>query len=367
MAGMNEGQTQCPSCGAKLPTGLQYCTRCGARIGIPPPPGSSELPRDAPAGGYYAAQAAQQGVSSKVAGCAVIAAFGGFLLIIAVLVAIALPNYIKVKEKAKEAEVKANLHEVQLSLERFAVDTEGAYPSFLIGGDCCYSEVTGSNGATLGASQWAEMAGPIDVLKLEGYILSYPGNPFVLQASHEMSEVHEFQVNLPASLYGNDPLRNGTPESRLMGTRFGADCTKMGSVLGDPRRGMIGDEHTWADVDFGAWDIWETNTPKPFLPGQFFYSGIGPEIWVGQAQAEKAEAGELILPTEIDQYIVGAYGGIRTKGKDILGDDAAGNGGFPWTVTHPAQQVEIQYGNPNGIRDAIILVLTAGEDYQGDR
>jgi hypothetical protein len=28
---------------------------------------------------------------------------------------------------------------------------------------------------------------------------------------------------------------------------------------------------------------------------------------------------------------------------------------------------QLQYGNPNGYRDAIILVLTAGEDYIGDR
>ena len=57
------------------------------------------------------------------------------IVIIGILAAIALPNYIKVKEKAKEAEVKANLHNVQLSVERFAVDTEGAYPQYLIGGE----------------------------------------------------------------------------------------------------------------------------------------------------------------------------------------------------------------------------------------
>ena len=57
------------------------------------------------------------------------------IVIIGILAAIALPNYIKVKEKAKEAEVKANLHNIQLSVERFAVDTEGAYPNYLIGGE----------------------------------------------------------------------------------------------------------------------------------------------------------------------------------------------------------------------------------------
>jgi hypothetical protein len=28
---------------------------------------------------------------------------------------------------------------------------------------------------------------------------------------------------------------------------------------------------------------------------------------------------------------------------------------------------QLQYGNPNGVRDGVVLVLTAGEDYIGDR
>src|SRR5512141_2722844 len=62
------------------------------------------------------------------------------IVIIGILAAIALPNYIKVKEKAKEAEVKANLHNIQLTVERFAVDTEGAYPNYLIGGEPKYAQ-----------------------------------------------------------------------------------------------------------------------------------------------------------------------------------------------------------------------------------
>src|SRR4030066_73673 len=42
------------------------------------------------------------------------------IVIIGILAAIALPNYIKVKEKAKEAEVRANLQNIQLRIARFA-------------------------------------------------------------------------------------------------------------------------------------------------------------------------------------------------------------------------------------------------------
>ena len=49
--------------------------------------------------------------------------------------AIALPNFIKIKDKAKEAEVKQNLHAIQLAIERYATDMDGNYPFFLFGGE----------------------------------------------------------------------------------------------------------------------------------------------------------------------------------------------------------------------------------------
>ena len=86
-------------------------------------------------------------------------------------------------------------------------------------------------------------------------------------------------------------------------------------------------------------------------------------------------------------YILGAYGSYRNKGKDILGDE------LPWQVIHngnatarllwsfngiemPGKSYRqgspynwpvagdysgfpICYGNPNGLRDGLILVLTA--------
>jgi len=58
------------------------------------------------------------------------------IVIIGILVAIALPNFIKVREKAKEAEVKQNLHAVQLAIERYSTDNaNGNYPNYILGGD----------------------------------------------------------------------------------------------------------------------------------------------------------------------------------------------------------------------------------------
>lgn len=366
------------------------------------------------------------------------------IVIIGILAAIALPNYIKVKEKAKEAEVKANLHNVQLSVERFAVDTEGAYPNYLIGGEAKYATdvITGASAnAFIGIEECEPIEGVSDPLLRRGYIDAYPRNPFVRAGV----SIHQVQENLPSAVDSSDPLRNAYPDSVDLGTRFGSYCTNMGSVLADPRfeewpyrdpdSNNLQIRQTWAIIEYEFWDMWIGNKPLPYLPGQFFYKGAGPIVAIGQETAEE----EPILPTEIDQYMLGGYGGIRTKGKDILGDEmpityftrsattsnwfagaglelpnhggdyepmqGGGPGGpgggytgpgfetdrleiWPWTRSVYGEQggsselfqgspyspanvgdtnEQLTYGNPNGMREAIILVLTAGEDYIGDR
>jgi prepilin-type N-terminal cleavage/methylation domain-containing protein len=360
------------------------------------------------------------------------------IVIIGILAAIALPNYIKVKEKAKEAEVKANLHNVQLTVERFAVDSEGAYPNYLIGGEPKYATNV-NTGASSNAFTNIVKCDPIehvsDPLLRRNYIDAYPRNPFTRNGI----AVHQLQANLPTATNGDDPLRNANPDSVDLGTRFGPYCTSMGSVLCDPRfvrwiytdlnTGNQEEEYTWANIEYQFWDMWIGNKPLPYLPGQFFYKGAGPIVAIGGNDA----ASDPILPTEIDQYMMGGYGGIRTKGKDVLGPErqiiyftrsSAGSNWFadasytpggvstgavptqggppggpgtpgggntatgtqniwPWTRSQfseneregsPYQPANIgdtneqlQYGNPNGVRDGIILVLTAGEDYIGDR
>jgi len=348
------------------------------------------------------------------------------IVIIGILAAIALPNYIKVKEKAKEAEVKSNLHNVQLSIERFAVDTEGAYPQWLIGGEPKYAALV-TPGSSANAFQNITACNPIegvsDALLRKGYIDSYPRNPFTRNGI----AIHQVQTTLStASATGNsDPLRNGSDadnnSTMALGTRFGAYCTSMGNVLADPRfarwtyvnvtANAYEPRDTRANVVYKFWDMWKSNKPTPYLPGQFFYKGVGPIVAIGTNDA----AAEPILPTEVDQYILGGYGGIRSKGRDVIGNerqieytiktsgnnwvawtgtgllqppDPGGGGGgtaasrlkiWPWTrsVTQDNQyegspyapatvgdsNEQLMYGNANGVRDGIIIVLTAGEDY----
>ncbi|HYE78851.1 MAG TPA: type II secretion system protein, partial [bacterium] len=101
------------------------------------------------------------------------------ITIIGILAAIALPNYIKAKNKAKEVQVISGVHAIQTAVERYAVD-HGSYPPFLIGGDVegwkhwhsKYDEANPNPDDT--ANRWL-----VDPLIAYAYLDSYPANPFV--------------------------------------------------------------------------------------------------------------------------------------------------------------------------------------------
>jgi type IV pilus assembly protein PilA len=51
------------------------------------------------------------------------------VVIIGILAAIAIPNFVKIVDRAKEASVKANQHSMQVAVESMAIDLYGAYPT----------------------------------------------------------------------------------------------------------------------------------------------------------------------------------------------------------------------------------------------
>ncbi len=72
------------------------------------------------------------------------------VVIIGILAAIAIPNFIAMQDRAREGSTKANMHSFQLAIEDFAVKSSGTYP------------VAANNAAVLG-----NMPGGV-----------YPVNPF---------------------------------------------------------------------------------------------------------------------------------------------------------------------------------------------
>ena len=51
------------------------------------------------------------------------------VVIIGILAAIAIPNFIAMQSRAKEGSTKANMHTMQLTAEDYGVQNDGAYPA----------------------------------------------------------------------------------------------------------------------------------------------------------------------------------------------------------------------------------------------
>ena len=51
------------------------------------------------------------------------------IVIVGILAAIAIPNFMRIVEQAKEAEVKANMHTTQIEVEYYCITPGGNYPS----------------------------------------------------------------------------------------------------------------------------------------------------------------------------------------------------------------------------------------------
>ena len=275
---------------------------------------------------------------------------------IILLLFIALPNYIRVNGPTKENVTKSNLHKIQIALEQYAVDHGGQYPPYLIGGEAKFSKVIHKPGfeddkyspenrwRLLNARSIGKRENAADILIRKGYLTSYPKNPFATNGP----AIHQYQENV------GDPLRNGTQDARIHGTRFGANCSLMGNVLGDKRY-----PGTYADFGYPFYDTYEkgNNKPRPFFPGEFFYRSRSIPI------IANSEDGERQITNVVQDYMLGAYGSIRTKGYDHLGPDPTGvNEVSPFGFN---KHGVMDYGNPNGIRDSIILVLVPPEDTRG--
>ena len=81
------------------------------------------------------------------------------VVIIGILAAIAIPNYISMQDRAKEGSVRANGHSVQLAVEDAAVQANGVYPAnaaaivagMFPGGAFPKNPFTGTNDAIIAA------------------------------------------------------------------------------------------------------------------------------------------------------------------------------------------------------------------------
>ena len=329
------------------------------------------------------------------------------ITLIGILAAIALPNFLKAKDKAKEAEVKANLHVIQTALERYAVDNHGEFPTYLIGGDD-----RGWRKCDTVVNRAPEFQPPRDPLIQYNYMMSYPKNPFVEDG---LTETIEGTGNPNALRYGGGDVR------------FGYDGSSMGNTLADPRQlwvvpgmlshlqftfptdsifaanntaegGFVNPFYTMGGLPDRSGANAQDRTIKAFWPGQFFYRSTGDILLRTETDVSNITSIWDANFTSINRYILGCYGAIRTSGQDIIrmtdqfgeainnvdGEDDGGEyspnkifenipfaspevfgGGrkgvmpiFPY-YTESNQTRHYIYGAPDGYNDGIIMVYTS--------
>lgn len=283
------------------------------------------------------------------------------ITIIGILAAIALPNYIKAKDKAREAEVKANVHAIQIALERYATDHSGQYPAMIWGGDeKGWTPIEGVGCRTMwehdpftGANE-AAAAPPFDPLINLGYMYSYPRNAF-LNDGEGLSTIVRWTGPSPCDVGDGDP-------------RFGFDGEMMGNILEDPRylwhkvgggypltrvQNCFLDEATeyyvsminsltpanpfYAMGGIPEWkrftgdsssgvatsDLTSGITLKAYWPGEFFYRSGGTYLFPQNFLTTTGSNPNLtkiwdFKYTRIDRYFLGGYGSMRTDGMDII-------------------------------------------------
>lgn len=286
------------------------------------------------------------------------------ITIIGILASIALPNYVKAKNKAKEVQVISAISAIQSAIERYNVD-KGSYPAFLIGGDRegwrnwhrRYDEANPNPEA--GANRWVN-----DILIQYGYLDSYPANPFV-----DKPEV----IIASTSNGGSMNVGDGDP-------RFGFNGKTMGNGLETPQWNRIwtGDAVFKKNMEtrrtltasgatpgttglpdvpdgliysFGGRRSYDSNgeefTVAAYWPGNFFYRALNTIIPVN--------AGVRFLPNpsgfyngNYDRYMVGGYGSIQTLGKDVIRLEDTFADGSPAFFRNPPPFPEIVTSTGNG-------------------
>lgn len=279
------------------------------------------------------------------------------ITIIGILAAIALPNYIKAKDKAKEAEVKSACHTIQIALERYSTDHNGNYPQYILGGDeRSWDPVIGNMSYLENFNRPSPNTQPADPLVRWGYVNTYPKNAFIKPGDGATSVMRWTGGDIGETYTVNGKqYRLGTGDPR-----FGFNAEIMGNCLDDPRylwvqvgNGQVPsglattidpnpsqyvgniNNQTPANPFYGMGGLpeWAANTSgnvgdpgvtiPAWWPGQFFYRSGGVFIF---PQSFTLNASGATVPTtiwgykfqQINTYFLGGYGSQRSEGVDVI-------------------------------------------------
>ncbi|MHA2636228.1 MAG: type II secretion system protein [bacterium JZ-2024 1] len=346
------------------------------------------------------------------------------MVIIGILISMAVPNYIKAKDRARETQVQSRLHTIRTALERYAVDNDGNYPYWLLGGD--WSDWDVSQYAPVYCPNLPQPCADGDALIMYGYLAHYPQNVFVRRGLFTGTQFHVFDCPKPCLRRNPD----GTCARRTYAycdynrtnqfpRQYREACDPTGQSDGTCRRvgGDLGDlmwdvsEGFYGDFSFSPysdpiisppnnWQVtyrgWHGHPPfgplptkqespqfyrtpnrylHPFLMGNFYYYPIlqyGFSVLAGVGEPVRG-------------YHLAGYGAIWNRGWDVydeFGDYMDGAGGHCELYIEPTgygdckatledpyvssssfyRQVYCYNNGPDGQQDGVIMVLSGGTD-----
>jgi len=276
------------------------------------------------------------------------------IVIIGILVAIALPNFIKIKDKAKEAEVKQNLHAIQLAVERYATDRDGNYPFYLYGGDSLF------NYGTVGYQGWSDspsrsggirldpMWHPFDLMNQDTDTWDYEGSPTCAPTwgmlvgqpddlESGFGDTLSFEGYMPK--YPKNPFQQGHNGKKFSVEAFNSNFSAWGAFGGREGKLMF-NIGWWGEVPemmfFTSGDMEDTDMLiQNMAPGSFYYhprwsDGVtnrGHCVYQETYNPGSVMPGPPLRPDLDDQddvhsidvagYDLFALGSQRTKGQDL--------------------------------------------------
>ena len=328
------------------------------------------------------------------------------VVIIGILVAIALPNFIRIKDKAREAEVKQNLHSIQLALERYSTDEDGIYPFYLYGGESLFNIGT-VNGINNQYTWWAYTSGRIvqpfdlfwentdtwdyndtawqdlldqnvdagfgDTMAFEGYLPKYPRNPF--------------QVAGDAKVFGIDALATNNADHACFGG-YDGDLMWNISWYGEAPQMMFFSSPDYEPVrteyqgNFTYHPRWSDMVCNHgHFVHQIEFNGFATEVPPELEPPLGDQDAENVSSIDVAGYDLTALGSERTKGQDldVSVENATGNHywrtGYltlgrernPWVEEGLyAGQTQVQDFDErpfsDGVEDFIIIHLGSGMD-----
>lgn len=313
------------------------------------------------------------------------------ITIIGILAAIALPNYIKAKNKAKEAEVKANCHTIQISLERYMTDNS-EYPHYLLGGDVdgwlnWHSKWNGVNDMGMQGGLIASNDRLQDPMIEYDYITSYPMNPFVGDGQIIIRQTNVDQT---------DNQGDGDPRFGYKGNVMGQGLDDMNYFRGATHSGSYfwSEIETRRSLDRGDW----MNVPPAFInpetnmyylfggfrndmvgavsdviytfwPGNFFFKGTTDQVI--SRQGWTIPVPNTNIGGHYNRYMLGGYGAEGARGIDCIrleDTDPDGNE-LGWRTPPPFEEEAFfvgyelfgGFGDPGGLPE----VFGGGDAYNG--